>query len=105
MNSRHLMLTLILSGCMAAAGMPVQAAQPTPADGPEVMPGGLAIEPAQVGARAPDDYTRPSREVRNWKQRGLNAPAIGTQWVEMAGKLVRVNRSDGTVVEVQPGVN
>lgn len=105
MNRKNLVLTLVLGGCMAAVGMPAHAAQPNTTQSTELMPGGLDIEPAQVGAKAPDDYTRPNREVRNWKQRGLNAPAIGTQWVEMAGKLVRVNRSDGTVVEVQPGVN
>ncbi|OKA19426.1 hypothetical protein BOH74_17545 [Pseudomonas versuta] len=53
------------------------------------------------GDKAPDQYTRDTAAIKNWKAKGLPQPTDTEQWVEISGHYVLVNRVNSVIKEIR----
>ena len=72
------------------------------ADEPSVTmdrPGAGAVE-MKVGDIVPAEYQRESLEIKDWRNRKLQAPGEHEQWVEIKGKYMLISVPTGTIKEM-----
>jgi Ni/Co efflux regulator RcnB len=100
MNSKTLIASLALVAGLAAINPIVQAADEAPQK--TVQPGVNNSRSLVKGDRAPDMYQRSEKAVKNWKAKGLKAPASDAQWVQINDKYMMVKITNGTIVDVTP---
>jgi len=56
----------------------------------------------KVGDKAPDQYKRDDQAIKDWKAKGLPAPEKESHWVNMGGRYVLVQITNGVVLAIQP---
>lgn len=99
MNSKTLIASLALVAGIAAISPVTQADEPPQKT---VQPGVNNSRSLVKGDRAPDMYQRSEKAVKNWKAKGLKAPASDAQWVQINDKYMMVKITNGTIVDVTP---
>ncbi|MFJ7792794.1 RcnB family protein [Pseudomonas sp. NPDC096950] len=99
MNSKTLIASLALVAGITAISPIVQAAETAQKT---VQPGANNSRSLVKGDRAPEVYQRSEKAVKNWKAKGLKAPASDAQWVQINDKYMMVLITSGTIVDVTP---
>ena len=99
MNSKTLIASLALVAGITAISPIVQAAETAQKT---VQPGANNARSLVKGDRAPEVYQRSEKAVKNWKAKGLKAPASDAQWVQINDKYMMVKITNATIVDVTP---
>ncbi len=99
MNNKSIMAGVALLSCVAVTSFSVQAA-----DAPEqtVTQSKDNMRDLNTGDRAPEKFQRPDAAIKDWKQKGLKAPAKESQWVRINDRYVQVQITNGQVTEIAP---
>ncbi|GFM87901.1 lipoprotein [Pseudomonas cichorii] len=95
MNSKSLIACLTLLGCFSVVTLPAQAEQ-------KVEESADNMHELELGSRAPQQFQRTEAAITDWKSKGLPAPAKESQWVRINDKYVRVQVTNGQIVDIVP---
>lgn len=99
MRKSTLIASLALIAGLAALGPVAQAVEPT-GDAVEHSPNnGRRLVEAD---RTPAQYQRADEALENWRQKGLEAPEEGAQWVQINDKYVMVVIASGRILKITP---
>jgi len=99
MRKPTLIASLFLTAGLVALGPVAQAAQTT-GDAVEHSPNnGRRLVEAD---RTPAEYQRADKAIKNWKEKGLEAPDEGSQWVQINDKYVMVVIASGRILKITP---
>lgn len=98
MNSKSLIACMALLGCLTATTLPVQAEQ-------KVEESADNMHELELGSRAPQKFQRTEAAITDWKSKGLPAPAKESQWVKIHDKYVRVQITNGQIVDIVPATH
>ncbi|QXW47032.1 MULTISPECIES: RcnB family protein [Pseudomonas syringae group genomosp. 2] len=99
MNSKSLIACMTLLGCFSAVALPAHAAET--AD-PKVAESKDNMHELEIGSRVPEKYRRSDLEVKDWKSKGLEAPAKESEWVKINDKYVRFQKVNGNIMDIVP---
>ncbi|MDO7927956.1 RcnB family protein [Pseudomonas sp. KFB-139] len=95
MNSKSLIACLTLLGCFSVVTLPAQAEQ-------KVEESADNMHELELGSRAPQQFQRTEAAITDWKSKGLPEPAKESQWVRIHDKYVRVQITNGQIVDIVP---
>ncbi|MBW0236057.1 MULTISPECIES: RcnB family protein [Pseudomonas] len=101
---RNLLSASIIAGLLCAVPLASQAADEVASD---CKPGQILADSMDLsscygnGDKAPDQFIREEMAIKNWKSKGLPQPDEHTQWVEMSGHYVLVNRANSVIKEIR----
>lgn len=93
MNSKSLIACMTLLGCFSLTTLPVQAEQ-------KVEESADNMHELELGSRAPQKFQRTEAAITDWKSKGLAEPAKESQWVRINDKYVRVQITNGQIVDI-----
>jgi Ni/Co efflux regulator RcnB len=99
MNRKTLVAGLALLSCVSVASFTAQA-DDTPAQA--IQPSKDNMRDLEKGDRAPEKFQRPEAAIKDWKQKGLKAPADQSQWVQIHNKYVQVQTTNGQITDIVP---
>ncbi|WP_268800819.1 RcnB family protein [Pseudomonas huanghezhanensis] len=99
MNNKSLIASMAILGCVAVTSLSVQAAE---APEPTVQQSKDNMRELEKGDRAPEKFQRPGAAIKDWKAKGLPAPAEQSQWVLIHNKYVQVQTTNGQITDIQP---
>ncbi|AVU77390.1 MULTISPECIES: RcnB family protein [Pseudomonas] len=99
MRKPTLIASLVLIAGLGALGPVAQAVEAT-GDAVEHSPNnGRRLVEAD---RTPSEYQRSDKAIKNWKEKGLEAPEEGAQWVQIHDKYVMVVIASGRILKITP---
>ncbi|MBC3953995.1 MULTISPECIES: RcnB family protein [Pseudomonas] len=99
MKSKSLIACMTLLGCFSVATLPVHAAD---APEPKVAESKDNTHELELGSRVPEKYRRSDSSIKDWKSKGLEAPAKESEWVQINDKYVRFQKVNGQIVDIVP---
>ncbi len=99
MNGKTLIAGLVILGCVSVASF---AAQAEDAPTQTIQPSKDNMRDLEKGDRAPEKFQRPEAAIKDWKQKGLKAPADQSQWVRINNKYVQVQTTNGQITDIAP---
>lgn len=97
MKKTSMFAALLLATSLCGATLSVQAQQT------EAEPKGGSLHPSEikVGEKAPDQSDRKSEAI-DWKKAGLTEPEKESQWVKHENQYLRVQITNGRIMEIVP---
>jgi hypothetical protein len=99
MNSKSFIAGLTILGCVSLASFAVQA-EDAPAQ--TVQSSKDNLRDLEKGDRVPEKFQRPGEAIKDWKAKGLHAPAEQSQWVRINNKYVQVQTTNGQITDIAP---
>ncbi|RMQ44374.1 putative Lipoprotein [Pseudomonas cichorii] len=97
MNSKSLIACMALLGCFSVTSLPVQAQTE-----PKIEESADNMHDLELGSRVPQQFQRTEAAITDWKSKGLAEPAKESQWVRISDKYVRVQITNGKIVDIVP---
>lgn len=97
MNLRPLFCALLLTSALPLAATAAESKHES-VQAPETHNREL-----KVGDKAPDQYKREDKAIKDWRAKGLPAPEKESHWVLMGKQYVLVQITNGVVLAIQPG--